>query len=351
MVQEDIARRIADKLQGTANTNVAGHRPVDPAAYKSYLQARVFWNKRTQSGLEQAVKLFQEAIARKPDYAEAYAGLAATYHIMPEYSPFALPREFMPLARAAAQRALELDPTCAEAHAVLGNLQAAPPARDFKGAELHFRQAMELDPNYATAHQWYGRFLLFHGDRNKALTEFQTAVDLDPLSPAIRATISNWYYFCGDYDRAITESRNVMAAFPDFPPVRFALILSYLVKRDYEQALKEIDRARALQPDNPLFLLDIQGYAIARAGRSQDAQQILKTLEAQVQQGKPLEAAVGVVYVGLRDYDRALDYFEKLIARDGLPEEYECDPLFAEVRALPRAQALAKRAAADEKSL
>src|SRR5258708_4843905 len=99
---------------------------------------------------------------------------------MPEYSAVATFSECAPLAGSAATHALELDPACAEAHAVLGNLQAASPARDLKGAEQHFRRAMELDPNYATAHHWYGRYLLIHGDRAKALTEFQNAVDLDP---------------------------------------------------------------------------------------------------------------------------------------------------------------------------
>jgi serine/threonine protein kinase/tetratricopeptide (TPR) repeat protein len=348
LVQEDIARHIAERLQVAVHTTLEAHKPRDPEAYKLYLQARVFWNKRTQTGSEQAVKLFQEAIKKQPDYAEAYAGLAATYHIMPEYSTVATVREYVPLARAAATRALELDPACAEAHAVLGSVQAAPPARDLNGAEQHFRRAMELDPNYATAHHWYGRYLLLHGDRNKALAEFQTAVDLDPLSPAIRSTIPGWYYMTGDFDRAIAECQRVIAAFPDFPPARFEMVTCYFMKGEYDQALKEIDATRALQPETPIFGLELRGYALARLSRQEEAQKILDQLANLRQQGKPMEGAMGIVYLGLRDYDKAVDAFEKAVDRDGLPEEFLCDPFMNEVRNLPRVQALLKKAQAEE---
>jgi TolB-like protein/Flp pilus assembly protein TadD len=347
-VQEDIARRIAERLALTVTANLSTHKPIEPEAYKSYLQARVFWNKRTRAGLEQAVKLFQQAIQKQPDYAEAYAGLAATYHIMPEYSPVATFRECAPLARSAANRALELDPSCAEAHAVLGNLQAAPPARDFKGAEQHFKRAMELDPSYATAHHWYGRYLLLHGDMDKALKEFETAVDLDPLSPSIRSTIPNWYYVHGDFDRAISECRKVMEAFPDFPPVRMALTMACFMKNDYQQALQEIDANRALQPQDPLFCLEFRGYALARLNRTDESQKILQQLLEEYQQGKPIEASIGFLYIGQRDYDKALDYLEKAVARDGLPEEFFRDPFMDQLRNLPRVQAILKKVETEQ---
>jgi serine/threonine protein kinase/Tfp pilus assembly protein PilF len=343
-VQEDIAQRIAERLAGTAKPSLLAHRPVDPEAYKAYLQARVFWNKRTQAGLEQAVKLFQQAIQEQPDYAEAYAGLAATYHILPGYSRAATERECVPLARSAANRALELDPSCAEAHAVLGNIQAGAFARDFKGAEEHFKRAMELDPNYATAHHWYGRYLLLHGDRTKALAEFETAVDLDPLSPAIRSTIPNWYYINGEFDRAITECRKIIAAFPDFPPIRNVLTMCYFLKGDYAQALTEIDATRLLQPQDPLFCIELRGYALARLGQNDDVQRILKELDAEKQQGRPVDSAIGFVYLGLRDYDKALDAFEPDVTHNGLPEEFFCDPFLNEIRNLPRVQAWLKKA-------
>jgi eukaryotic-like serine/threonine-protein kinase len=342
-LQEDIARRIAERLQGGTN-GMELHQPVNPEAHKLYMQARLFWNKRTAPGLKKAADLFQQALKKEPDYAAAHAGLAATYLLIPMYSVDARQETYTPLARASANRALELDPTCAEAHAVLGNLQAQPPARDLKGAEEHFRRALELDHNYATAHHWYGRYLMLHGSKEKSLIEFQNAVELDPLSPSIRSTIAHWYYVNGDYDRAVTEAQKVIEAFPEFPPVRNILIFTLFIKGRYQDALAEIEKARALMPEEPLAGMELRGYALARLGQTNDVEKILSVLAEQRRQGRALDGAIGFVYVGLREYDKALEAFEKLEASDGLEEEMFCDPLFKELRDLPRAQALMKKA-------
>jgi len=315
---------------------------VDADAHKLYLQARLFWNKRTESSLKRAVQLFQEAIAKEPGYAAAHAGLAATYIVLPDYSVDAKYSEYRVLARASANRALELDPACAEAHAVLGILQDA--ARDPKGAEEHFRQAIELAPNYATAHHWYGRFLNVHGRRQEGLAHLQTAVDLDPLSPILHCTIPEWYYLGGDFDHAISESRRVVEAFPDFPHARGPLIAALLKKGQFKEALVEIDKMRALQPDEPLAELEMKAFALARLGETDEAQKILSEFEAERKLGKPVDGAIGFVYLGLRDYDHSCDAFEKVVATEGLTTDVMCDPFFDEVRDLPRFKALLKKA-------
>ncbi|HTL17018.1 MAG TPA: protein kinase [Patescibacteria group bacterium] len=347
-VQEEIARRIAERLQGTPGPQLPQHKTINPEAYKFYLQALTSWNKRTEPGLKKAIQFFQAAIQQQPDYAEAYAGLAATYHVLPEYSGTTTLRECAPLARAAANRALELDPACAQAHAVLGGLQSSTLARDYKGAEEHFRRAMELDPNYATAHHWYGRYLILRGDFDKARSEFETAIDLDPLSPAIRTTMANWYYMKKDFDRSIEEARKVVAAFPEFPPARVDLVMCYFLKHDYEQALREIDGIRALQPDDPLLCLEMRGFALARLGRIDEARQILNQLDGLCAQGKPLHGASAFVYFGLREYDKSLQAFDTAIDREGVPDEILCDPLVAEFKDVPGFQALLKKLGVDQ---
>jgi len=349
-VQEDIARQIAQRLQGATN-GMEPLQAVGPEAHKLYMQARLFWNKRTEAGLKKAADLFQEALKKEPDYAAAHAGLAATYLLIPMYSLDSRTETYRPLARASANRALELDPSCAEAHAVLGNLQADPPARDLKSAEEHFRRAVELDHNYATAHHWYGRYLMVHGKLEQAYSEFHTAVDLDPLSPAIRTTIPNWYYVTGDYDQAISESRRVIEAFPDFPHARTVLSVALFLKQQYRQALEEIDKARTLTPENPLAFLEWRGYALARLGETNQAQQLISQLQALGRQNKVVDGAIGLIYLGLRDYDKALDAFERIEAQEGIDDEWLSDPLFNELRNLPRAQALLKRAGLVEGSL
>ena len=257
----------------------------------------------------------------------------------------AKPSECFPLGRAAANRALELDATCAEAHAVLGNLEAD--ARDLKGAEVHFQRALQLDPNYATAHHWYGRYLLLHGKRDQALAEFEMAADLDPLSAVIRTSVAQWYYMAHDFERAMAECQSVIRDFPEFPPARNTLIAVLFAKHRYQEALAEVDKARALQPEDPLATLDMQAYALARRGRTNDAMKILSQLEEEKRKGKQVAGPLGFVYLGLREYDKAFDEFEILVARGDLPVEMICEPMLDECKDLPRFKQLARKAGLD----
>jgi serine/threonine-protein kinase len=342
LVQEDIARRIADRLQGQTNTVIAKRQAVDPEAYKLYLQGRQYWNKRAETALKKSVQLYQEAIDKDPTYAAAHAGLAAAYLLIPGYSHTAKPSTYNPLARAAANRALELDPACPEAHAVLGNMKAD--ARDFKGAEEHYRQAIASDPNYATAHHWYGRYLYCRGQMDEGLKELRTALELDPLSPIIHATIPAWNLAAGNYDQTIAEVRNVIDQFPEFVHVRAILAEALMLKGQYKEGLAEIDKARALIPDEPSALIEYRAYALARMGREAEAREILGVLEQRLNEGKPAELAISMVYIGLHEYDKAMDALERLNASEGLDLEIFVDPCVKELRNLPRFQALLEKA-------
>jgi len=343
VVQEDIACRIAERLQGHAD--MPPQPAVDPEAHRLYLQARLFWNRRTEAGLNRAVELFQRAIEKQPGYSAAHAGLAATYLVLPLYSLHARLGEYRPLARTAANRALELDPGCAEAHAVLAFLQAD--ARDFKSAEEHFQNAIRLAPNYATAHHWYGTYLMAHGRNEQARTEYLTALELDPLSPVIRTTVAEWYYHQRDFDRAILEIRKVIEDFPEFPAARNALVAALFVKKQYEDALVEIDKARDLQPEQPMAALDMKAFALARLGRTEDARKIQVQFEDLMAQGKPVEAPLTFVYIGFQDYEKALDLLEQMFAASELPMDVLSDPLLDDFRDMHRFQQLIKRAALD----
>ncbi len=349
-VQEDIARRIADRLQGQTNTIIAQRHAVDPEAYKLYLQGRQYWNKRTESALKKSVQLYQQAIDRDPTYAAAHAGLAAAYLLIPDYSLSVRASTYTPLVRAAANRALELDPACPEAHAVLANMKANE--RDFKGAEEHFRQAIAADPNYATAHHWYGRYLYCRGRMDEGLKELRTALELDPLSPIIHATIPAWHLANGNYDQTITEVQSVIDQFPDFVHIRAMLAEALMLKGQYKEGLAEIDKARALMPEEPSALLEYRGYALARMGQETEARQILGVLQQRLNEGKPAELSISMVYLGLREYDKAMDALERLNSSEGLDLEIFVDPCVKELRNLPRFQALLEKAGmkADSKA-
>ncbi len=341
-VQEEIARRIVERLQAGAGGTIVTRKPIDPEAHKLYLQGRQFWNKRTEPALRRAVQLYQAAIEKDPTYADAYAGLAATYCLIPSYSYSSRQSEYTPLTRAAANRALELDSSCPEAHAVLANLFAEN--RDFAAAEEHFRQAIASDPNYATGHHWYGRYLECRGKMEEGLHEFRMAVDLDPLSPIIEATIPGWYLINGQYDRAMEEARKVAEQFPDFSHGHGIMAHALLLKGDFKQALVEIEKTRALAPEEPLAMMDVRGYALARLGQEAEARQILGLLEEKLKEGKPFELPVAVVHLGLREYDRAIDVLEQLNASEGLELEMAVDPFVRELRGMPRFQALLEKA-------
>jgi serine/threonine-protein kinase len=341
-VQEDIAQRIAERLQGQTNSVIAKRQPVDPEAFKLYLQGRQYWNKRTETALKKSVQLYQEAIDKDPTYAAAHAGLAAAYLLIPGYSHSVKPSTYNPLARAAANRALELDPACPEAHAVLGNMKAD--ARDFKAAEEHYLQAIASDPNYATAHHWYGRYLYCRGRMDEGLKELRTALELDPLSPIIHATIPAWNLAAGNYDQTIAEVRNVIDQFPEFVHVRAILAEALMLKGQYKEGLAEIDKARALVPEESSAMIEYRAYALARMGREAEAREILAVLQERLKEGKPDEVAISMVYIGLHEYDKALDTLERLNDSEGLDLEIFVDPCVKELRNLPRFQTLLEKA-------
>jgi len=340
-VQEEIAGRIAGRLQGGRGGGVTSRPAVSPEAHRLYLQARLFWNKRSEAGLKRAIQLFQDTIAREPAYAAAHSGLASSYLLLPMYSPHAQAGELGPQAQAAARRAIELDSACAEAHAVLGNLAEAD--WDLKAAEEHFQRAIQLDPNSATARHWYGRFLNLHGRRSDGWRELHTALDLDPLSPVINATIPEWHYMGGDFPRAITEAREVIERFPDFQVVRRILIAALLLNGQHAEALVETEAARKLYPDEPSALLGFRAFALARSGQDTEARQIVAQLERAREEGRPVTSELMVAHTGLRAFDQVLDLLEPHIAKKGLESSILCDPFEAELRSQPRFQELLRK--------
>src|SRR5580658_3337106 len=215
-VQTEIAQEVGDEITLTlgdrraptiANHSAVAHPPTSYEAYDLYLEGRYFWNKRTEAGFKQAAEYFKRAIAKDPNYAQAYAGLADTFGLMSTW--YIAPQgEFMPKARAAALKALELDETLAEAHTSLA-LIAENYDYDWRTAEKEFRRAIELNPDYPTAHQWYAECLAWQGRFEEAFAESERARRLDPMSLIIASDYSNILYYSRQYERAITQSRAV----------------------------------------------------------------------------------------------------------------------------------------------
>ena len=216
-VHDEIAGAIAERLSVTLGTGPV--RPVPRRAtanldaYRLYLKGRHQWNTRSEAGLEQACRLFNEAIALDPAYAPAYSGLADTYLLLGSYG-FVPRAEASAKARTAAEKALELDEGLAEAHASLG--QAYRHERRWEDEEREYERAIQLNPGYATAHQWYATLLAALGRMDEAVAEVRRAEELDPLSHAISITVANVLYLAGDIEGADEQVQKTRELKPDF---------------------------------------------------------------------------------------------------------------------------------------
>ena len=340
-VQEDIAQRIAERLRGVKPGPTAAHSSVDPAAHTLYLQGRVHWNKRTDAGLRKAVTLFQAAIEKEPTYAAAHAGLASTFLVLPMYAPGAKNKDYLPRARAAATRALELDPASAEAHAVLAGV--AEHGHDHAGAEAHYREAIRLDPNHPTTRHWYGRFLTLHDRKDEGYRQLQTALDLDPLSPVIHGALVEWQYLSGNHEKALAEAKELVEQFPDFPLGTHLMIAEQIMLQRYADAVATIEKAESVAGADLVRLTGMKAFALARSGREADARKLLEGLEERDRRGEVVGEGLSAALFGLRDYDRVLDRLEREVAEDGFDDSALCDPFIAELRALPRFQQIIKK--------
>jgi TolB-like protein len=196
--ESDIAKTIAETLQakltGSEKTAMSKKPTANPEAYELYLKGRFFWNKRTGPDLRKAIDYFNQAIAKDPNYAVAYSGLADSYLLLPPYGA-AAPKDSIPQAKGAVKKALELDDTLAEAHASSGRIVSG---FDFDSQKAigEFERALQLNPNYATAHHWFGAGpLLALGRFDESIVEAKRSIELDPLSMINNADFGNDYYY------------------------------------------------------------------------------------------------------------------------------------------------------------
>ncbi len=217
-VQDEVSRTVAAALPGRLLPGTVelvtsrGTRNSD--AYDAYLEGRFFWNKRTESDSRKAIQFFERAIALDPTFAEAWAGLADSYVILPFYS--LVPSEAaLAKSREAISRALDLKPELGPAHATLA--YALMVDLQWEKAEGEFRRAIELSPDDATAHKWYADLLMMTGRSSAALRELRTALQLDPLSASIWTIMGEWYWFEGQFEEAMAQYRKALELTPTLP--------------------------------------------------------------------------------------------------------------------------------------
>jgi TolB-like protein/DNA-binding winged helix-turn-helix (wHTH) protein/Tfp pilus assembly protein PilF len=347
-LQGEIAREIADQIQLTLGhihePAIPGGQPAQSAkafqAYDLYLQGRYFWNKRTAQGLQQAIEYFQRAVDEDPEYARAYAGLAESYALMGGYGGLP-PKEFMPQARAAARRALEIDEQLPEAHTALAII-AQNYDWDWETAEKEYQRAIQLDPNYATGHHWYAECLALQGRFGEAFPEIENARQLDPLSLIIATDYGAILYFSRQYDRAIERFRGVLDREPDFPRAHM-LVWAYVQKGLFTDALADAEAWRR-RDNSPPWSWAMIAYAAGRSGDQARAQLALEQLE-ELERHRTLDSlSFAVAYIGMGNNDKALVRLEKAyLEHSSSLTALKVDPTYDPLRSDPRFQNLVRR--------
>ena len=266
-VARDIAKEIKALLTPENRTMLASEkRPVDPEAYDSYLKGRYEMARFTVAPTRRAVAHFQESIRIDSAYAPAYAGLSFAYGQLSGPLRGMDPREGTLLARAAAERALELDPELSEAHAILGMAHFFFDW-DWEGAERDFRRAVELNPSSASGRWSLGLFLSIMGRSSEAISELEMALELDPLSLQTRVIVAEGFYRMGKFERAIAENRNILELAPGFGRARRFLILSYEASGRFEDAIETYAEFRLRADSSAATIADIEDLRRAYASR------------------------------------------------------------------------------------
>jgi len=325
IVSDDAQSRLERRRTESAEANLA------------YLRGRYFWGRRTRDGLERAVASLEQAIQIDPAFALGHAGLSDAYLLL---SGFRSESEMIPRARAAALRALELDPTLGEAHAALG-LIATNYDWDWRGAEREFQSAIRLSPQYATVHQWYGEYLAYMGRFDEALSEIARAAELDPLSLIIGADTGKILILARRYDEAIASLRRTLELDPSYPMARAFLAVALSAVGDHPEAI------RALQmpgQEDDLVFLTYASSIYERAGDRVKAKAAVARLVELSKQTYVSPFLLAYAHIGVGDFDAAFEAFDRMCAVRGLGAiGVNVNPLSDPIRHDPRFAALLKR--------
>lgn len=324
-VAQSVARSLALELLPAPRA-----RSTNPEAHEAYLKGRYF---SQRGSVGDAAGHFRRAIEADPDYAPAFAGLANTL-------VFAVPAaQYMPMARDAAQKALELDEPLSDAHSALGLVKLMY-EWDWPASEKAFQRAFELDSSNAEAHLRYSNYLAAMGKMDEAMGEARLAQQLDPLAPINGQTIGRYYALQGQYDRAIEEYKKTLELDPNFRWSVLFLSFAYEAKGDYDQWLAYQKRAWVIFRNRPDVGKEMeQAY---RAGGYPAAMHRLNAMyEDDAKQGRITSATLAVNYVKLGDKEKALYWLKKayeshtrdLIYLNVMPEfdPIRNDPRFQEI--------------------
>ena len=347
-LQGEIAEAIAGEIQAHLGNRA---RPTstrradsvgDYEAYDLYLKGQYFLSRRTTPGFEAAIRYYQQAIARDSGFARAHAALANAYFLLTLWTGRS-PRELAAKARAAARKALELDPRSAEAYTAIALIVQIHDL-DWRTAEKEFRRAIELNPNYATAHHWYAEHLMLRGRFEEALAESERARQLDPLSLIIAVDHGVLLYYARQYDRAIAQFRSVIEMDPNFPRTDH-IVGAYLENGMVAEARADLEgRRHKITPWAYWFVLTC---IYGRSGQTAQAREAMHEA-LQTRRGDTIEPGnMAVMFACVGDKEQTLAWLEKASAEPAGLTSLKVSPAYDFLRSDPRFQEVLRRVGLD----
>jgi eukaryotic-like serine/threonine-protein kinase len=333
-----VSEEMRPRLTGEPKSRVTKYHTQSAEAYRLYIKGRYFWNKRTDEGSRTAIDYFMQAVEQDPAYALAYAGLADAYLVRRGYG-FSSPVEAIPRARAAAEQAVRLDESIAEAHTSLAWINTL--SFRWSDAEASYKRAIQLNPNYATAYHWYALHQSTVGRLDDAITTIRRAQELDPVSLIINTEVGRILYFMRRYDEASAQLRKTLEMDPAFAPAHLHLGAIYEQKGMYADALGEYQKALAL---------GLQQLATARigrvhalSGRRREAEEVLTRLRELSKDVFVPYHGLFLLYAGLGNDEQALVWLEEAFRTGAAPWFLKVDPDYDSVRSNPKFRELLRQ--------
>jgi tetratricopeptide (TPR) repeat protein len=344
-IQDEIARTIVTTLRATLLRDLGDAPPVrytaNPRAYHLYLKGRYWWNRRTQAGIAEGIKYFEQAIAEDPGYALAYTGLADSYALQVDYRGAPV-QEGMERAKGLARKSLTLDDTLAEAHTSLGWVSFIYDW-DWPAAGAAFARALECNPAYSVARQWHSWFLMAMGRVEESLAEGRRAIELDPASVSIRRSMGWLYYYARQPASALEHLRRALAMNPTADETHRLLGLAYLQLGKHDEAAAAFREAVAASDSPALATADLGVVAAAR-GRPAEARAVLDGLRVEAREHYVSPVAFAVLYLALGEFDSAFEALERAHRdRRGWLAYLKVEPAVDPVRGDPRFVGLLER--------
>jgi serine/threonine-protein kinase len=308
-ISKEISENLSLKLAGEDQKKLEKPATENSEAYQLYLKGRFYWNKRKADDLITAVSYFNQAIDKDPNYALAYAGLASVYVITPEYAGLP-PKEWIPKAETAANKALELDPSLAEAQAVLGTAKVDYDW-NWKEAEREYQRAIELNPNYPTTYHWYSILLNSERRFDEAYAKIKRAQELDPLSLVINLNVAIELRAQQRNDEAYAQLRHTLELDSNYTGAIMSLGVYEAMDGKFDDGILQLEKLRRIVGAKSTYGLGQTGYVYALAGKKEQALATINQLLEAENAGYSVEVSIASIYTGLHDIDNAFHWLDR----------------------------------------